>query len=87
MGVYSLSVHLMVTQFEMGASLVLFWTLPSQLLGLLVSQLGGEDASRVARPPLGSPDADVFFRTGGGVGGPVSYCQKIAGRRVGVLRS
>ena len=39
----------------MGASLVLNRTLPSLLLGLLVSQLEGEDASRVARPPLVSP--------------------------------
>ena len=60
MGVYSLSVHLMVTQFKrMGASLILPRTLPSLLLGLLVSQLEGGDASRVARPPLVSPDTDV----------------------------
>ena len=86
MGVYSLSVHLMVTQFEMGASLVLSWTWPSLLLGLLVSQLGGEDASRVARPPLGSPDTDVYLLMGGGAGG-LSYYLKIVGRRDGVLRS
>ena len=86
MGVYSLSVHLSLR--KMGASLVLYRTLPS-LLGLLVSQLGGEDASRVARPPLVSPDTDVYqiLQMGSGVGGPVSYYQKIAWRRVGVLRS
>ena len=44
----------------MGASLVLFRTLPSLLLGLLVSQLEGEDASRVARPPFVSPDTGVY---------------------------
>ena len=62
----------------MGASLVLNRTLPSLLLGLLVSQLEGEDASRVARPPLVSPDTDVYLQMGGGVGGPVSYYQEIA---------
>ena len=79
MGVYSLSVHLMVTQFEMAASLVLFWTLSSPLLGLLVSQLEGGDGSRVARPPLGSfLDAEVRHLMGDGVGGPVSCYLKIA---------
>ena len=58
--------------------MILFRILPSLLLGLLVSQLGGEDASRVARPPLGSPDTDVYLLMGGGVGGPVSYYLKIA---------
>ena len=61
----------------MGASLVLFWTLPSLLLGLLVSQLEGGDASRVARPPLVSPDTDVYLQMGGGVGGPISSYQGI----------
>ena len=62
----------------MGASLVLFRTLPSLLLGLLVSQLEGEDASRVARPPLVSPDTDVYLLMGDGVGGPASCYQEIA---------
>ena len=62
----------------MGASLVLFRTLPSLLLGLLVSQLEGEGASRVVRPPLGSSDAELYPLVGDGVGGPISYYQGIA---------
>ena len=62
----------------MGASLALLWTLPSLLLGLLVSQLEGGDASCVARPPFVSPDTNVYLLMGDGVGGPVSCRQEIA---------